>query len=400
MQTSFIKRPRMNTTGTALPRFQAIKEKSMPNDVVLDILKRLPVKSILRFKLLSKECCSTISSPFFHEMHHEKSSKNNLRLLFQDKDQQDRKVVTSCRWVTTDIEGNRRISADFVTNCRVYNIIASGFGLICFSGSNNNNHKQLIFVCNPSTKEVIALPSDPSSSMFSKYPIAGFGMGYDAATKVYKVVHLFYTNYNPCSIPDHQTCDLGCEVIELTNGSHGAWRVVQEKCHIQVNRYSSPVFVNETLYWKANNHSRMEKLGYIVSFNVKKEEFQILDSPEDCLVRDKTFLIDFEGKLAVADASRTHITFGMEIIVLQKDHEENWFWEKVYRVSTRGLSQLDLLLGLKPINVKNGEILMHLSGYFLAYNIEKTCIQWLLEAPMPFVSSGIFYESLFSLGSA
>ncbi|KAJ0789150.1 putative F-box domain-containing protein [Helianthus annuus] len=44
-------------------------KNSFPEELIEDILSRLPVKSILRFKSVSKPWLSLISAPSFHKLH-------------------------------------------------------------------------------------------------------------------------------------------------------------------------------------------------------------------------------------------------------------------------------------------------------------------------------------------
>ncbi|XP_059655597.1 putative F-box protein At5g62060 isoform X2 [Cornus florida] len=49
------------------------RELSIPLQIILEILKELPVKSLLRFRCVSKLWCSTIDDPIFIDTHQTRS---------------------------------------------------------------------------------------------------------------------------------------------------------------------------------------------------------------------------------------------------------------------------------------------------------------------------------------
>lgn len=55
----------------------------LPPDIMMDILSRLPGKSLLRFKCVSKPFCSLIDSPELIKLHLNRSmeTKSNLSLI-------------------------------------------------------------------------------------------------------------------------------------------------------------------------------------------------------------------------------------------------------------------------------------------------------------------------------
>uniref|UniRef100_A0A6N2NFF7 F-box domain-containing protein n=1 Tax=Salix viminalis TaxID=40686 RepID=A0A6N2NFF7_SALVM len=58
--------------------------QQIPEDVILDILSRLPAKSVVRFRRVSRTWCSFTHDPFFASLHHDRSitrDKGNALLL-------------------------------------------------------------------------------------------------------------------------------------------------------------------------------------------------------------------------------------------------------------------------------------------------------------------------------
>ena len=58
----------------------------IPRDIITDVLSRVPVKSLLRFRCVSKPWCSLIDSPHFVKTHLNRSVDNrtNLTLILTE----------------------------------------------------------------------------------------------------------------------------------------------------------------------------------------------------------------------------------------------------------------------------------------------------------------------------
>ncbi|KAF3673689.1 putative beta-glucosidase 18-like [Capsicum annuum] len=55
-----------------------------PEEIIVEILIRLPVQSLLRFKCISKSCNTLISHPKFKEKHYH-HAKNNKKILIAQR---------------------------------------------------------------------------------------------------------------------------------------------------------------------------------------------------------------------------------------------------------------------------------------------------------------------------
>ncbi|KAI8549605.1 hypothetical protein RHMOL_Rhmol06G0038000 [Rhododendron molle] len=63
----------------------------MPEDVLMEILSRVPVKSLLRFKSVSKHCYSLTQNPTFISLHHNRAQATaTLCLLWFLREQNNR----------------------------------------------------------------------------------------------------------------------------------------------------------------------------------------------------------------------------------------------------------------------------------------------------------------------
>ncbi|XP_015166386.1 putative F-box protein At1g47790 isoform X3 [Solanum tuberosum] len=153
-----------------------------PEVILMDILSRLPVQSLLRFKCVSKFWETLISEPYF-KMKHLSRAKN---------DQDSQKLLTSLRCRKNGIcsmyccplspvqlvEDVQKL--DFPSNptplqCTIH---CCYDGLAVMEVPDNLNEHSTFFLWNPSTRESIVLPS-PEFPL-DKSPC--FGLGYDSTS--------------------------------------------------------------------------------------------------------------------------------------------------------------------------------------------------------------------------
>ncbi|KAM7460981.1 hypothetical protein LguiA_029102 [Lonicera macranthoides] len=153
----------------------------LPQEIIFEILKELPVKTLLRFRAVSKLWCSIIDDPVFVDSHCTRSYTRTSGTSIICRYIENRKLKVC----TTDPEGGspltyltlpigildyrKSIERNFNKTC-----LQSVNGLVCRKN----------YIWNPSTRESIGLPSTGAEYIFPKNLF-----GFDSATKLYKVVH-------------------------------------------------------------------------------------------------------------------------------------------------------------------------------------------------------------------
>ncbi|CAA0842507.1 F-box/kelch-repeat protein [Striga hermonthica] len=173
----------------------------LPLRIRTDILLRLPVKSLLCFKSVSKDWHSLISSPDFVKAH--------LRMNREEKLMYSSRVTTHLNLYTCSI--NSLIEGDLIVNPWTdpihslitfdslpvrpntkINFVGSCDGLVCLSLDRNT-----VAVVNPATRVSRILPASGSSSFYYKpeFYALSYSFGYDEAHDDYKVLELVtFTN--------------------------------------------------------------------------------------------------------------------------------------------------------------------------------------------------------------
>ncbi|XP_049395477.1 F-box/kelch-repeat protein At3g23880-like [Solanum stenotomum] len=154
------------------------------DEILMDILSRLPLLPLLRFKCVSKNWKTLISDSYFnmkHQRHHKNDLNSQKLLVAVDKATFFSSSSLSTVQLVEDIQ-----NLDCPTNsipdhyCHIY---GSCNGLVLV-GIFDRYDKQLL-LWNPSMRESTVLPRPEFVTRYST-----FGLGYDATSDDYKVLKL------------------------------------------------------------------------------------------------------------------------------------------------------------------------------------------------------------------
>lgn len=177
-------------------------------EIIIEILSKIPVRSTLRFKCVSKSSKELISDPYFKMKHlnHAKNDQNSHKLLINkmclDKDDVFNLYCSTLSSVQV-VEDEQKL--DWPSNCNPENslLYCSCDGLVLLAVINGFDRHLLLL--NPSTGESIVLPHPKSEP---KYCVCG--MGYDATIDDYKIL----------AIDLHDMCqEVSVEILTLKGGS-------------------------------------------------------------------------------------------------------------------------------------------------------------------------------------
>ncbi|CAN0927529.1 F-box/kelch-repeat protein At3g23880, partial [Linum grandiflorum] len=174
-----------------LPSSSSSATVQLPTDTIIEILTRLTVKPLLRFKSVSKSFKTLISSTEFVKRHlkHLKSSSNNNLILVSSP---SKLRYSSCSLQSLyEIPPHPRFAdldrSPFLIDSgrKPYWLVGSCDGLICVAFT-----KRSLALWNPSTGAYSTLPQLDDDDKQSKrcYPV--FRFGYDSLADDYKVVFI------------------------------------------------------------------------------------------------------------------------------------------------------------------------------------------------------------------
>ncbi|KAL4599310.1 hypothetical protein ACB092_11G118000 [Castanea dentata] len=166
-------------------------ENYHPDDIVHDILSRLPVQSIIRFRCVSKSLCSHIHSSKFNSTH------LNKLLCSIDNDHHDGYVIHMPNLINTQLctvscdrtfERTSQLRILFTFQCGIAYFLGSCSGILCLIDCTKYRKSLVddIYLWNPSIRIFKRL----SGTCFSQLNSFRLGFAYDSLNNDYKVVRI------------------------------------------------------------------------------------------------------------------------------------------------------------------------------------------------------------------
>ncbi|XP_043693042.1 F-box protein CPR1-like [Telopea speciosissima] len=322
---------------------EASATKNLPEDVIPDILSRLPVKSLLRFRCVCKPWCDLITDPAFVKMHLNRSlaCNSNLSLIFK---------YPNLLSMDLDVcEQQKAVELDHPLKSpnNGTKVVGSCNGLLCLFNSDKD-----ICLWNPSTKRHQKLPITPIEFpiTFTLYRYIAYGFGYDPTTEDYKLVRVVRSY----GIDDYS----GNIEVKVYSLSTNSWRRIGDLPFHHTYIYGFGLLANSALHWVDTDSK------FIVSFDIKDEEFGGVPLPD--FVQD-----EFSWNVGVLGGQLCLVCrfFGVCVEVwMMKDYGVSYSWEKLFSIQHLWVTTShDYIM---PICYsKNGEvILQHYSEALILYD--------------------------------
>ncbi|GMY35329.1 F-box protein CPR1 [Fagus crenata] len=235
---------------------------SLPDEVILEILSRLPVKPLLCFRCVSKPWLALIDSPQFIKLHLKQSVKTTTNLSL---------ILSGGYLYSSDFDSlDTAIELDHPLKTPHYKteIVGSCNGLLCLS-----NTKEDVALWNPSTRKYKKLPVTtlefaPDGYDFCQYTVSGFG--YDETSDDYKVVRSVRLY-----LPDNKPS--GSEVYSLKNDS---WRRLPDYPYILRYKRAFAMLVSGALHWLVTSKAESDRTNLILAFDLGIEEYRLVPHPD------------------------------------------------------------------------------------------------------------------------
>ncbi|KAJ6866446.1 hypothetical protein NC652_037864 [Populus alba x Populus x berolinensis] len=234
------------------------KIPKLPSEIISEILSRLPVRCLVRFKCVSKPWRSLISHPEFAE--------NHLKRTKEDTNANHYKIFLSTDLDPLSIDPEAYFDADdnllttqlkFLVSYPAYSyieILGSCNGLVC--GLFHDN--PLIHIWNPSTRESRELAIPGSSE-----DVAFYGFGYDVKLDDYKIVK---GSTNSTDISNSET------KVEVFTLKSNKWRTIQDlRCGVLLE--GPGTLANGALHWLVRQVNGGGEKRVMVSFDLSEEKF-------------------------------------------------------------------------------------------------------------------------------
>ncbi|XP_042477396.1 F-box protein At3g07870-like [Macadamia integrifolia] len=331
--------------------------QSLPFEIIKDILSRLPVKSLMRFRCVSKDWRYLIHDPFFISQHLNRSSEKNPGLCLADG-----------RFFTIILDGSStatRVDIPFQGLVDRVEILGSCNGLLCLFVAERLSdwyrHINPIYLWNPARREYRKLPDAPfSSPRIWGISTTVLGFGYDSINNEYKVVRIIYF------------CERGMDRlipksdVRVYSLASVKWKKLGN-APFEIRDTSSKAVLNGFIHWMATRKIKSQMLELIVSFDVRNEVFREIHLPNGVGGECSNFVAVLGGCLSLIEC--IHGSY-VEIWVM-KDYGVNGSWTKQFTIELCSYGYGGSIKKLPIEILKSGEILIEKNSQKLVlYNPE------------------------------
>ncbi|KAI3897046.1 hypothetical protein MKX03_015870 [Papaver bracteatum] len=389
---------------TAEPPEEVMQEDSfimpsIPQEIIVNILSLLPVKSILRFRCVCKHWNELFKDRFFIKNHHKHAIEQGRFTSIMRKNHRRHEIFCGSPLLPSTSYECPIVKMNYPFRCRpIYNdashtthIVGSCNGLVLMKFVKKERRLWLakftdsgLFLWNPSTKEYKLLPQTVIRDHYKQNVDTfrdgtyNFGLGYNGVIDDYKIIRIdVFSNYGG-------TVCYGCRVNVYTLGSN-SWKALPniipyDICMSGPNR-TKPALVNGSLHWlgvPVNGLGIRTLSRVIVSFDLENDtctevpvnqqlgELLLHDSKADSIVVspfDDVLLSSLDGFLCILGGFKTrNYIMNIEIWVM-KDYGDRQSWTKDLCVTRQSIDKyIKMFSPTEFMDFMNGEVLFMRSG--------------------------------------
>ncbi|KAJ9551767.1 hypothetical protein OSB04_015812 [Centaurea solstitialis] len=345
--------------------FRTLMDPSMedlPEELTIDILSRLPVKTIIHCKRVCKKWRNLVSDSSFVNLHLSRSPTGLIISRYAFMCRSNYCLFSSypgtMKWVEIEdkvdhhrLYHDRLLSlnlnlAPILQNTWILHM-GSVNGLICLWRSVLDN----TYICNPVTREYMILPGQHfKRDGFEK---AACGFGVNSLTGEYKVVWTFQAKVVQNGHKPARTSVIEAEVYTLGTGQWRSLGPVPVTYDWLINRLHKfhGTFLNNHFHWVVSDSK--DTHDKIATFDLDKETFQLFPSPPEFVQGKQCYgqsLGILKGCLCKLDTYHSELT-----IWVMKEYGIKNSWHKEVVITRETcidlkwplFAPIDLIVGLK-----------------------------------------------------
>ncbi|KAK4270465.1 hypothetical protein QN277_023500 [Acacia crassicarpa] len=294
-----------------------MSDNYLPSEIVLEILHRLPVKSLVKFTSVCRAWNSLITDRTFISDHLSRtliqaSNGHKGSLFFQFclgrnlRWHEPPREYAYSLYSTTNQQTDHHFSVQrFPLPCLSFQPDhCAWFGGACNGLVSSAHHSRssgsvTFLIWNPLLRKYVVLPKPLMTRNRDVY-IRYFGLGFDSRNNDYKVVVLMQTHSGQEN--DH------LEVYSLVSRSWRSVAISVPKFFLDVEFRSLPLFVNGAMHWVIHRMKDGSIQRSILSFDVTEETFGELTLPlqsnEKSNISTTLLVVEGGGRLAVVNHPR------------------------------------------------------------------------------------------------
>lgn len=336
----------------------------VPEEVVAQILFRLPAKSVSEFRCVCKSWCALINDPTFISNYTHFAIKNitsNSQVILRHYDRVNSQERFTLHHDGISFSPIKELDLPFENKPDAFNVIGICYGLVCLLDYHQKGLSKSVIVWNPSLESCVRI-------MF-KFTAANFesvhGFGFDPKSVDYKVVRIVVRDHFIIGVRDAPR-----PVVQVFALKVGSWRNVTtgdtSLCRITVK--TPQAYVNGTLHWVGydteSHHvaQGIQRRLVLLAFDLREEVFKELNVPDELKTDElaygreqKLFIGALDQKLALMHYYTQWYnspSYDGCCIWMMKEYGLGESWTKQFKIDLRlGLGKM---AGLR----RNGEMLL------------------------------------------
>ncbi|KAK9669538.1 hypothetical protein RND81_13G137700 [Saponaria officinalis] len=346
--------------------------RGLPNEIVVEVLARLPVKDLLRYRTVCNNWRSLIDDPNFVNAHLRSYKSNIVGNQLLVSMERPRSWLNSERVLVRHSDTFRKVTTlNSLNLIDKYDVLGYVNGLVLVRPGSRSSSEVILW--NPSMNKSINVPNIMINTMQEK-SYYEFGLGFDASINDYKVVLFTYpytdVSYNFGSLRYRAKIS---GLIQVYSLSANSWTTKNGAYVPSPWAVGPQVYVNGAINWMGFGPNDTDDLwatskicSHIVSFDVGNEVFNYFELPVDVVNNSGnryTYVVVIDGCLAlICTDNRLHDIWVM------KEYGNSNSWGKCYTFSLR----YDNRLHFK----ENGEFLYGVDDVGIkSYDVKKNCVR-------------------------
>ncbi|XP_059645943.1 F-box protein CPR1-like [Cornus florida] len=284
----------------------------LPVEVTADILSRLPVKPLLRFRCVSKPWCALIDSHGFMKSHLNRSIKTNTNrsIIFRVEELYSIDLDSLDHFV--ELENPMK-------NEEGTEVVVSFHGLVVLC----NPYYEDVTLWNPSTRKHLKLPVSqvefPRGCSMIDFIV--FGLGYDSVNDDYKLVSMVQF--------EGKDDDSFHSEVKVYSLKLNTWRRVQDFPYYLEQKFLPGMTINGALHWVMTRKPKSDKAILIAAFDLALEEYRLVPQP-DFLDKNFQFNIDTLGGCLCVNCNYAGVRVDIWVM---KEYGVKESWTKLFSVA-------------------------------------------------------------------
>ncbi|XP_059650531.1 F-box protein CPR1-like isoform X2 [Cornus florida] len=365
----------------------------LPVELLVDILYRLPAKSLGRFKCVAKSWYSLISNPNFAKTHLDRNNTTTPESVLLISDYLYSVDCTKASINDSLLATKLGLGLPRIENPHEFEILGSCNGLVLFMT------EVTMLLLNPLTMESQTIPESPfNSDSFDTYTL--YGLGYDSSADDYKVLTIDFredVDYVEEEEEDYDEDEPFCNraIVRVYSLKTDSWRRIHDVPHSHSRLApcsSSLVLVSGCLHWFIFRSATY----LIAAFDVADEKFGAVQMPSS--LDDSKFNLSY-CSLGVLGGCLCllvpHQTTGTTTdIWVMKEYGVTESWTKFTSVRA-----LDMYM-MKFLCFVDGEVIFEVDGHnkFVAFNAKEKTRRDIVVCGIPtmYEAGQTYVESLVS----